>query len=158
MCQTEGGSSAPSTTNPPKPTTTPRPRQCPEKWKEFEGNCYILFRTVVNWNEAAEICSSRGATLTSVHSEREEYFLNHILYYNVDYFLGGQISRTGDLNWRGDASEVDYEHYSEAGVNPGECLYQNALDVGKGWSSTSCQSSQLIGIMCKLSAESSTLN
>ena len=157
MCQTDWDSSCPSTTNAP-PITTPRPRQCPTDWKEFEGNCYILLTNIGTWYEAEGLCEDRGAALTLVHSEREEYFLNHIIYYNIPYFLGGMIANDGGLYWIGDGSEVDYEHYSETGVNPGECLYQNALDVGKGWSSTSCQSSQLIGIMCKLSAGSSTLN
>merc|ERR1719516_226617 len=142
LCQTEGGSSIPSTTTTLEPTTTPRPTNCPDNWKEFDGDCYILYRTVVNWYEAAEICLGVEATLTSVHSRREEDFLNHIIYYNVPYLLGGMISGNGDLIWRGDGSEVDYEHYSKTGVNPGECLYQNVSDIGQGWRSTSCRSSQ----------------
>ena len=122
-------------------------------WSDFDRNCYKLFSTVGTWYNAAEHFQDVGADLTSVHSRREEDFLNYLAEGGT-YYMGGMIKlggmTNGDLFWRSDGSEVDYEHYYHPNtwVNPGECLYQYEQDIGKGWRTTSCESR--LPFVCKL--------
>ena len=60
------------------PKTTTTLRACPMGWSDFDGNCYKLLSTVGTWYNAAEHFQDVGADLTSVHSRREEDFLNYV--------------------------------------------------------------------------------
>ena len=65
----------------------PMNMSCPENYQYFGGNCYRYYRWVLrhnqpevyrfqeSWHKALRQCESENATLASIHSEEEAYFI-----------------------------------------------------------------------------------
>jgi len=75
ICQHQGA--ATSTTSQPETTTTMF--GCPGGWTEFEGHCYLLSDHWKNWQDAEQVCLSRGGHLASIHSLAEHDFLDGLV-------------------------------------------------------------------------------
>ena len=60
-----------------------------DKWREFEGKCYHTSEDserdeIANWWEARERCIDKGADLVSIHSSRENDFIQELV---LSYFV-----------------------------------------------------------------------
>ncbi|XP_048780912.1 hepatic lectin-like [Ostrea edulis] len=59
---------------------------CKKGWKRYNGHCYVLFSTRVNWFEAQMLCRSRGATLLQIDDTNESKWLSRN-FPNVNYWI-----------------------------------------------------------------------
>ncbi|XP_061174193.1 C-type lectin lectoxin-Lio1-like isoform X4 [Saccostrea echinata] len=49
---------------------------CSQGWKRYNGHCYHLFSTKMNWFEAQMFCRKQGATLLQINDARESKWLS----------------------------------------------------------------------------------
>ncbi|KAK2705522.1 hypothetical protein QYM36_015795 [Artemia franciscana] len=72
-----------TTIEPPETTTTEQSGACPPGYTEkcFDSSCfcYGVKKTLTYWGNAVAVCKSEGADLVSIHSEKENSFINMIL-------------------------------------------------------------------------------
>jgi hypothetical protein len=50
-------------------------RECDDGWRFFRGKCYLLGRQEVTYAEASRICNGFGASLVSLNTREENYFV-----------------------------------------------------------------------------------
>ena len=44
---------------------------CETDWFRFAGNCYMISKDHLSWQDSDEVCKRKGAELASFHSRRE---------------------------------------------------------------------------------------
>uniref|UniRef100_A0A3Q1GG68 Galactose-specific lectin nattectin-like n=2 Tax=Acanthochromis polyacanthus TaxID=80966 RepID=A0A3Q1GG68_9TELE len=52
---------------------------CPAFWFSFNGRCYKYMATPMTWARAELFCVSQGANLVSIHSIKEQNFVNSLI-------------------------------------------------------------------------------
>jgi hypothetical protein len=69
-------------------------KECPGKWKLFEGYCYLVVMNKVNWTEAEKDCNNKGGHLASIHSADENSFIHSLALSNGSWglWIGGTDS------------------------------------------------------------------
>lgn len=55
--------------------TTISPNSCRQDWTRFRNKCYLVSLTDLEFEEANELCASKGGLLTSIHSKEENDFI-----------------------------------------------------------------------------------
>ncbi|XP_077974719.1 uncharacterized protein LOC144430572 [Styela clava] len=83
---------------------------CMAGWQKFDGYCYQFQHIELSWNEAETYCNEQhNATLASVHSRRENGFLNRLA---LDYqWIGfNDLDEEAKFVWS-DKSPITYKHW-----------------------------------------------
>lgn len=87
---------------------------CPEGWEAFDRTCYILAHSSSKtFHEAKQDCTSRGATLATIHSAEENIFLAGLMKDDVGSYAIGLSDRAneGTFAWS-DGTNLDYTNWA----------------------------------------------
>ncbi|XP_052691179.1 lectin BRA-3-like [Crassostrea angulata] len=66
----------------------PAPNVCKQGWKRYDGHCYHLFNTKMNWFQAQIFCRKQGTTLLQINNASENNWLTKNfpnVYYWIDF-------------------------------------------------------------------------
>ncbi|KAM7393566.1 hypothetical protein PAMP_020426 [Pampus punctatissimus] len=111
---------------------------CPEGWMEFQGRCYFYNNDYLTWPEADTNCAGLQASLVSVHSPQEYFFLYQQTIANGSPTWLGGFYLMDQWMWL-DGSwfyEGFFTQMSEDSACP--CLSTYSAD---GWSNNDCDQS-----------------
>ncbi|XP_040892870.1 ladderlectin-like [Toxotes jaculatrix] len=119
-----------------KNSKVPQRMLCPQGWTGFEGRCYYHNYESLTWSGADNYCAGLEASLVSVHSPREYYFLYQRSTVNgfSPTWLGG-FYLEGQWMWL-DGSwfyEGFFTQMSPNSTNPCLTIYSS-----EGWSNYDC--------------------
>ncbi|XP_065840674.1 uncharacterized protein [Oscarella lobularis] len=103
------------------------PDACEEPgWFPYDGYCYKPSIECKTHEEAAADCVSQGGHLSSIHSDREAFFVGTLTGQNAWIGLPYEVSNASlDLNRWSDGSAVGYTHWASGyagGVMLGQCI------------------------------------
>eukprot|EP00118_Oscarella_pearsei_P007086 m.33517 g.33517 ORF g.33517 m.33517 type:complete len:532 (+) comp31839_c0_seq1:990-2585(+) len=90
------------------------PDACGDGWLPFDGYCYRPSSSCKDWPSASLSCTSQEAHLSSIHNEREAYFVGTLSGYYA--WIGLRSDNTSSAVGWSDGSPLDYTHYSTPGV------------------------------------------
>lgn len=132
------------------PTVTTPLAFCPDGWYTFGDSCYKVggrsFGEKKSWSGASDQCEDMGSQLISVHSAREQDFLNTLM---VDVrsrmWIGlSRASSRDDFIWK-DNTPLDYSNWNEGEPNnhldtEENCvqLLEQPRELGK-WNDAPCR-------------------
>nr|QNH72463.1 toxin candidate TRINITY_DN33449_c0_g1_i1.p1 [Pachycerianthus maua] len=122
---------------------------CEPGWVEFKGICYYFSTSPAgSWQSARKYCLTRGADLTSIHSDDEKEFINDWMErindaFGTAYFWNGANDRNqeGKFVWS-DKTKFSYSNwwFREPNDSGGEhCveMYTPSTHFGK-WNDLKC--------------------
>lgn len=118
VCEAPPEGEVPSTE---PPTSPPEAIECPDNpgWITFNESitnyCYKPFLELMSWNEAKDRCQQDGASLVSIHDNKENEFVILQLYnQGVDQVWIGLYnqSKAGGWTWT-DGSGFDYQNWAQ---------------------------------------------
>ncbi|XP_040001645.1 macrophage mannose receptor 1-like [Xiphias gladius] len=122
-----------------KNSNVPRGMVCPEGWMGFKGSCYYYNSEYLSWPEADNYCSGLQASLVSIHSLQEYFFLYEktTAYGFSPTWLGGFYLEDQwmwlDGSWFYQGFFIQMSTYS---IN--SCLSTSSSD---GWTNYDCEQS-----------------
>lgn len=111
MCKAQNGTYHTFSTPAPTPSL---PGYCPDEWYTFGNKCYKLFgaRHKTTWSEASRKCTQIGAELVSIHSRKENDFLELLVLIPLsDTWIGMYSTIGGRLFHWTDNSSMDYTNW-----------------------------------------------
>ncbi|XP_048736074.2 macrophage mannose receptor 1-like isoform X1 [Ostrea edulis] len=73
ICEKRRPSRTIATTSPP--TNNGSGKICPDGWKSYKDNCFLVERQKMTWNEASQFCRNNNGFLASVVDQAEQNFL-----------------------------------------------------------------------------------
>lgn len=149
--------------------------ECPTFWTYFDSNCYRYFGSpFLSWRDAERFCINEGGHLVSIHSQKEQEFVEEYWFSSRDYvpnlayyslvrkpfsflYIGLQgKGHEGSYEWT-DGSPLDYEHWlpgePSGGHEKGVMLWDRHNNKNRGrWNDVVPVTPRLYGpFMCKLS-------
>ncbi|XP_056154616.1 ladderlectin-like [Lampris incognitus] len=118
---------------------------CPPGWSGFGSRCFIYINSPRSWPQAEQYCVHFGATLASVHSSNEYYFIQEVVRRRTGEFprtwIGGIDAVQENLWFWSDGSRFDYQNWLRGEPNNsagGEhCIEMNFGDP-KQWNDSIC--------------------
>ncbi|GMR51901.1 hypothetical protein PMAYCL1PPCAC_22096, partial [Pristionchus mayeri] len=117
-----------------------------------EGTCYEVGVATSNWKEAQIICSSFGATVASVHNDKENSFLRRLAVSRGaigGMYLGATMTGKGnEFGWI-DGSKWDYNNFFPEFPMEGlgECLVMDTEGTSGQWANVDCSAS--LSVACQ---------
>ncbi|XP_022074996.1 galactose-specific lectin nattectin-like [Acanthochromis polyacanthus] len=127
---------------------------CPPFWYNFNGRCYKYFSSPMTWADAEFHCVSQRAHLVSIHSLKEQNFVNSLIR-NFDpkerpTWIGlTDIYKEGRWIWS-DGSRVDFFFWNRGEPNGSgnENCGQTNWESSRRWNDYRC--SNLLPFVCAL--------
>ncbi|XP_062592101.1 perlucin-like protein isoform X2 [Saccostrea cucullata] len=124
---------------------------CKQGWKRYNGHCYRLFSTKMNWFEAQFFCRKQGTTLLQINDARENKWLStHYpkVYYWIDLTDAG---KEGEWMMFSTGKRPTFTSWGKGQPdNSGneDCAHDNSPRNGE-WNDGQC--SNKIQVMCESS-------
>ncbi|RWS11092.1 hypothetical protein B4U79_17560 [Dinothrombium tinctorium] len=85
--------------------------RCPKDWFSYRNKCFFFDDSQqVSLRQAYEHCKSKNASLVSIHSERENNFIESFTQRNIGYWIG-LIAEDYKFSWI-DGSSLNYTNWS----------------------------------------------
>lgn len=111
---------------------------CPWIWTEFQGSCYLLFRSKSNWNDALSACQHVNALLVVVNSEAEEKFLQSWKVRDKKHTWIGLSDHHHEGSWRWvDDTPLQLSFWKAGGSN--STYDENCVELhDDGWNKNLC--------------------
>ena len=122
----------------------------------FNGNCYKLYDTTLEWSDASYQCTCNGANaLASITSEAENTFISNLLGSTSDAWIGLNDLDTQDTYVWSDGTTYSYTSWDDGQPsntnNKQDCVV--IRNTGK-WDDVTCGGSR--AYVCKTSASTSS--
>ncbi|PAA81135.1 hypothetical protein BOX15_Mlig013028g3 [Macrostomum lignano] len=114
ICETPKGIYPTGTTV--EPTTPPDAPDCGDGWKYYNGSCYLMSTTLLEWHNALKYCRDVNADLASIHGNEETDFLLRLsskLHISIaSYWIGlNELGQTSGWSWT-DGTGVNYFNWN----------------------------------------------
>ncbi|XP_049644233.1 CD209 antigen-like [Suncus etruscus] len=111
---------------------------CPWIWTEFQGSCYLLFRSKSNWNDALSACQHVNALLVVINSEAEEKFLQSWKVRDKKHTWIGLSDHLHEGSWRWvDDTPLQLSFWRAEGSN--STYDENCVELyDDGWNNNLC--------------------
>ncbi|XP_019948672.2 early activation antigen CD69 isoform X2 [Paralichthys olivaceus] len=112
-------------------------KRCADGWLEFEGSCFYLSTTRLNWRQSQSNCSARGGSLAVISSQKFQSFLTE-KGEKRGYWIG---LRRNENQWSWINNTPLQESYWIDDRQPGDCGFlKTSRPHQKNWMKWSCAS------------------
>lgn len=125
--------------------------------------CYKTLKKSADWATGSQQCRELGATLVDIVNNREQYFLDIMLFHNyADHWIGanyGDVNNTQQFMWQATNNVFKYQNWmtlepAEHMTSKGHCVYISKNLFSKGtflssfkWAAANCTERK--GVICE---------
>ncbi|CAL8326940.1 unnamed protein product [Lota lota] len=118
---------------------------CASGWKRHDTRCFIFIQQPASWIQAQSHCMFEGGSLVSVHSQKEDRFLQELTLeamprFPLTWIGANDCIQMGVWMWS-DGSVFDYDNFPRRFTTQtnGTCVEMN-YGVRRVWMKSSCDS------------------